>query len=228
MKNRAPCPLKINTVLYYLKLDLWFYYGKMKKDWGVFWRFRAFIVFSLSGGCKNMAIVSVVMGSDSDLPVMSLCLNALEKFQIPFEVQISSAHRVPEETAEFARRAAGRGIEVIVAGAGGAAHLAGVIAALRPLPVIAVPISSSPLRGIDALYAMVQMPRGIPVATVAVDGAYNAGLLAAQICAVKEPALRIKIADYKNELARGVREKNEKLQKSGYRQYLQYLQKNRP
>ena len=175
-----------------------------------------------------MAIVSVVMGSDSDLPVMSLCLKALEEFQIQFEVRISSAHRLPQETAEFARHAAGRGVEVIIAGAGGAAHLAGVIAALTPLPVIAVPISSSPLRGIDALYAMVQMPQGIPVATVAVDGAYNAGLLAAQICAVKDPALRSKIAGYKDELARGVREKNKKLQKSGYRQYLHNLQKTGP
>ncbi len=167
-----------------------------------------------------MAIISVVMGSDSDLPVMSLCLNVLEKFQLPFEVRISSAHRLPEETAEFAQNAAGRGIEVIIAAAGGAAHLAGVIAAWTPLPVIAVPISSSPLGGVDALYAMVQMPRGIPVATVAVDGAYNAGILAAQICAVKDPALRAKIVNYKKELARGVREKNENLQKSGYRQYL--------
>ena len=182
-------------------------------------------VLPVKGGGFTMAIISVVMGSDSDLPVMSLCLNFLAEFQLPFEVRISSAHRLPEETAEFARNAAGRGIEVIIAGAGGAAHLAGVIAAWTPLPVIAVPLSSSPLGGLDALYAMVQMPRGIPVATVAVDGAYNAGILAAQICAVKDPALRARIVHYKKELAEGVKQKNENLQKIGYRQY---LRKNSP
>ncbi|MGI6328938.1 MAG: 5-(carboxyamino)imidazole ribonucleotide mutase [Dethiobacteria bacterium] len=163
--------------------------------------------------------VSVVMGSDSDLPVMSASLEALEKFELPFEVQVLSAHRLPEETAEFARNAANRGIAVIIAGAGGAAHLAGVIAALTPLPVIAVPLSSSPIGGIDALYAMVQMPRGIPVATVAVNGAYNAGILAAQIIGVHELAVREKVLSYKNELAGKVREKNDRLQKTGYRKY---------
>lgn len=177
-------------------------------------------VLPVEGGGFTMAIISVVMGSDSDLPVMSLCLNVLAEFQLPFEVRISSAHRLPEETAEFARNAAERGVEVIIAGAGGAAHLAGVIAAWTPLPVIAVPLSSSPLGGLDALYAMVQMPRGIPVATVAVDGAYNAGILAAQICAIKDPALRGRIRHYKKELAEGVRQKNENLQKIGYQQYL--------
>lgn len=164
-------------------------------------------------------IVSVVMGSDSDLPVMSASLEALEKFELPFEARVLSAHRLPEETADFARNAAGRGIQVIIAGAGGAAHLAGVIAALTPLPVIAVPLSSSPIGGVDALYAMVQMPRGIPVATVAVDGAYNAGILAAQIVGVHEPSVREKIISYKKELAKKVREKNESLQKTGYRNY---------
>jgi 5-(carboxyamino)imidazole ribonucleotide mutase len=168
-----------------------------------------------------MVLVSVVMGSDSDLPVMSSCLDVLAEFQLPYEVRISSAHRLPEETAEFARNAVGRGVAVIIAGAGGAAHLAGVIAAWTPLPVIAVPLSNSSLVGLDALYATVQMPGGIPVATVAVDGAHNAGILAAQICAVQDPVLRERIMDYKRELARGVREKDEYLQKIGYRQYLQ-------
>ena len=168
-----------------------------------------------------MELVSVVMGSDSDLPVMSLCLDVLAEFQLSYEVRISSAHRLPEETAEFARNAAGRGVAVVIAGAGGAAHLAGVIAAWTPLPVIAVPLSSSPLGGLDALYATVQMPGGIPVATVAVDGALNAGILAAQICALQDPALRDRIVDYKQELARGVKKKNDILQKVGYRQYLQ-------
>jgi 5-(carboxyamino)imidazole ribonucleotide mutase len=167
-----------------------------------------------------MPQVSVIMGSDSDLPVMSQCLNALERFQLSYEVLISSAHRLPEETAEIARNAAARGIEVIIAGAGGAAHLAGVIAALTPLPVIAVPLSASPLGGLDALYAMVQMPRGIPVATVAVDGAFNAGILAAQIIGVKDPLVRERIIAYKKELASQVKEKNERLQKLGYKKYI--------
>ncbi|NLL57064.1 MAG: 5-(carboxyamino)imidazole ribonucleotide mutase [Firmicutes bacterium] len=167
-----------------------------------------------------MPQVSVIMGSDSDLPVMSQCLNALERFQLSYEVLISSAHRLPEETAEIARNAAARGIEVIIAGAGGAAHLAGVIAALTPLPVIAVPLSVSPLGGLDALYAMVQMPRGIPVATVAVDGAFNAGILAAQIIGVKDPLVRERIIAYKKELANQVKEKNERLQKLGYKKYI--------
>lgn len=163
--------------------------------------------------------VSVVMGSDSDLPIMSAALEALERFELPFEVQVLSAHRLPEETAEFAKSAAGRGIAVIIAGAGGAAHLAGVIAALTPLPVIAVPLSSSPLGGVDALFAMVQMPRGIPVAAVAVDGAYNAGILAAQIIGVHEPAVKEKVLSYKNGLAGEIRDKNDRLQQMGYRNY---------
>ena len=168
-----------------------------------------------------MAKVSVILGSDSDLPVMSQCLNALEKFQLSFEVLISSAHRLPEETAEIARNAAAKGIEVIIAGAGGAAHLAGVIAALTPLPVIAVPLSSSPLGGIDALYAMVQMPRGIPVATVAVDGAFNAGILAAQIIGINDPLVRKRVIAYKKELASQVRAKNHRLQQIGYEKFLE-------
>ncbi|MDO9534527.1 MAG: 5-(carboxyamino)imidazole ribonucleotide mutase [Bacillota bacterium] len=163
--------------------------------------------------------VSVVMGSDSDLSVMRECLQALEKFDLPYEVQILSAHRLPEETADFAKNAADRGIDVIIAGAGGAAHLAGVIAAVTPLPVIAVPLKNSSLGGIDALYAMVQMPRGIPVATVAVDGAYNAGILAAQIIGVKEVQVRERVLAYKKELANQVKKKNERLQTLGYKNY---------
>lgn len=167
-----------------------------------------------------MKKVSVIMGSDSDLKTMQDCLAALEKLEISYEVLISSAHRLPDETADFARNAASRGIKAIVAGAGMAAHLAGVIAALTPLPVIAVPLSGSALNGVDALYAMVQMPRGIPVATVAVDGAFNAGILAAQIIGAGEPELRQKIEAYKKELAEQVKNKNSKLQEIGYRRYL--------
>lgn len=168
-----------------------------------------------------MTKVCVIMGSDSDLKIMQDCLVALEKFDIGYEVLISSAHRLPDETAEIARAAAPRGIEVIIAGAGMAAHLAGVIAALTPLPVIAVPLSGSALGGLDALYAMVQMPRGIPVATVAVDGAFNAGVLAAQIIGVGDPRVREKLLTYKEELAAQVKLKNKKLQEVGYRRYLE-------
>jgi len=168
-----------------------------------------------------MVKVSVVMGSDSDLKIMSSCLEALEKFSISYEVLISSAHRLPAETAEFAGKAASRGVKVIIAGAGAAAHLAGVIAALTTLPVIAVPLSGSALGGLDALYAMVQMPKGIPVATVAVDGAFNAGVLAAQILALEDPVLGEKLADYKKELASQVKGKNRRLQELGYRGYLE-------
>jgi 5-(carboxyamino)imidazole ribonucleotide mutase len=165
--------------------------------------------------------VYVIMGSDSDLKIMQDCLAALEKFDIGYEVLISSAHRVPDETAQIAREAATRGINVIIAGAGMAAHLAGVIAAHTVLPVIAVPLSGSALSGVDALYAMVQMPRGVPVATVAVDGAYNAGVLAAQIIGVADSAVREKLEAYKKELAAQVKQKNKKLQEVGYRRYLE-------
>ena len=168
-----------------------------------------------------MAEVYVVMGSDSDLRVMSSCLKALEKFQITYEVFISSAHRLPGETAMLAREAAGKGTKVIIAGAGAAAHLAGVIAAWTTLPVIAVPLGGSALGGLDALYATVQMPRGIPVATVAIDGAYNAGILAAQILALGDVELAGRLARYKEELALQVKGKNQRLQELGYRGYLE-------
>jgi 5-(carboxyamino)imidazole ribonucleotide mutase len=161
------------------------------------------------------------MGSDSDLPIMKECALALEEFDIPYEVVISSAHRVPEGTAAFARDAAGRGIQVIVAGAGMAAHLAGVIASLTPLPVIGVPIQSGALKGLDSLYAIVQMPPGIPVATVAIDGARNAGILAAQILGVKNPELREKILKFKEQMTEKVVSKNQKLQQTGWRPYLE-------
>lgn len=168
-----------------------------------------------------MAKVSVVMGSDSDLPVMSACMQALEQFGITYEVLISSAHRLPEDTASFAKNAAERGVEVIIAGAGGAAHLAGAISALTPLPVIGVPLSGSALAGLDALYAVVQMPRGIPVATVAVDGAFNAGILAAQIIGTSDQNTRRRVEHYKEDLAQQVRKKNQRMQQIGFREYLE-------
>src|SRR5438067_6596245 len=161
-------------------------------------------------------VVSIVMGSDSDLEIMQECGKALEGFGIAYEIDVTSAHRSPDRTAEFARRAAGRGVRVIIAGAGGAAHLAGVIAAHTTLPVIGVPIPSTSLNGMDSLLATVQMPAGIPVATVAIGkpGATNAGTLAAQILGVTDSAIAQKLHAHKEKLAKGVEEKSKKLKES--------------
>ena len=165
---------------------------------------------------ESEPVVSILMGSDSDIEIMNEAAKALELFGIPYEIDICSAHRSPARTSEFSRQAAARGIRVIIAGAGGAAHLAGVIAAETILPVIAVPIAATSLGGLDALLAMVQMPAGIPVATVAIgkSGATNAGILAAQILATADPVLTEKLVAYKEALARGVEEKSRKLQQS--------------
>jgi len=159
------------------------------------------------------------MGSDSDLNLMGETMKVLEEFEVAYEVVISSAHRAPVETARYAETAVERGLEVIIAAAGAAAHLPGVIAASTPLPVIGVPVKSGALSGLDALYAIVQMPGGIPVATVAIDGAKNAGLLAVQILGVKYPEYRNKIQEYKVKLSKEVERKNQKLQEKGWRGY---------
>jgi len=158
-------------------------------------------------------LVSIVMGSDSDLEIMREAGKALEEFGISYEIDVTSAHRSPDRTAEYARGAAKRGVRVIIAGAGGAAHLAGVIAAHTTLPVIGVPIPATSLQGMDSLLATVQMPAGIPVATVAIGkpGATNAGILAAQILGVADSAISSKLDAYKEKLARGVDEKSKKL-----------------
>ncbi|MFZ0290800.1 MAG: 5-(carboxyamino)imidazole ribonucleotide mutase [Candidatus Sulfotelmatobacter sp.] len=160
--------------------------------------------------------VSIVMGSDSDLEIMREAGKALDEFGIAYEIDVTSAHRSPERTADFARKAAGRGIRVIIAGAGGAAHLAGAIAAHTTLPVIGVPIPSTSLQGMDSLLATVQMPAGIPVATVAIGkpGAINAGILATQIIALGDAAIAKKLEVHKEKLARGVEEKSKKLRTS--------------
>src|SRR5438105_2616212 len=157
-------------------------------------------------------LVSIVMGSDSDLEIMREAAKSLEGFGIGYEIDVTSAHRSPDRTAEFARKAADRGIRVIIAGAGGAAHLAGVIAAHTTLPVIGVPIPSV-LNGLDSLLATVQMPAGIPVATVAIGkaGATNAGILAAQILALSSSSLARKLDAHKEQLANSVDEKSRKL-----------------
>ena len=167
-------------------------------------------------GYMSKVQVSIVMGSDSDLEIMREAGKALDEFGIAYEIDVTSAHRSPERTADFARKAAGRGIRVIIAGAGGAAHLAGAIAAHTTLPVIGVPIPSTSLQGMDSLLATVQMPAGIPVATVAIGkpGAINAGILATQIIALGDAAIAKKLEVHKEKLARGVEEKSKKLRTS--------------
>jgi phosphoribosylaminoimidazole carboxylase PurE protein len=159
-------------------------------------------------------LVSIVMGSDSDLEIMNEAAKALDDFGIAYEIDVTSAHRSPARTAEFARIVASRGVKVVIAGAGGAAHLAGVIAAETTLPVIGVPIPSTPLNGMDSLLATVQMPAGIPVATVAIGkaGATNAGILAAQIIGLGNKAVAGKLKQLKEKLAKSVEEKSQKLQ----------------
>lgn len=157
--------------------------------------------------------VAVIMGSDSDLPIVSGAVKMLKSFSIPVEMHIMSAHRTPELACEFASNARKNGIGVIIAAAGKAAHLAGVLAAHTTLPVIGVPIKSSTLDGLDALLATVQMPKGIPVATVAIDGAENAAILAAQILSVSDDKLREKLQDMKTNMVTEVIEKDKKLQK---------------
>jgi len=158
-------------------------------------------------------LVSIVMGSDSDLDIMREAAKALADFGITYEIDVTSAHRSPDRTADYARKAAGRGIRVIIAGAGGAAHLAGVIAAHTTLPVIGVPIPSTALNGMDSLLATVQMPAGIPVATVAIGkpGATNAGVLAAQMLGLSSAGIAKKLEAHKEKLANGVEEKSRKL-----------------
>ncbi len=167
--------------------------------------------------------IAIIMGSDSDLPTMQAAIAVCEEFALPCEVAILSAHRTPERMVEFAQQAHLRGLKVIIAGAGGAAHLPGMVAALTPLPVIGVPVPSRYLQGIDSLYSIVQMPRGIPVATVAIGNAANAGLLAVQILATQRPALLIQVQRYRQSLAETVMAKQQQLEQLGYQQYLQQL-----
>jgi len=165
-------------------------------------------------------LVGIVVGSDSDLPVIKEACEMLEQLGIPYEVVIFSAHRTPRKTAEYASSAAKRGLAVIIAAAGGAAHLPGVIAAHTPLPVIGLPVGAGALNGIDALFSIVQMPAGVPVATVAVNGAKNAALLAAQIIGVADRLVREKIVRYKENLAARVENESAQLARSGVAEYL--------
>lgn len=156
--------------------------------------------------------VAIIMGSDSDLPVVEKTINTLKDLGIPFEAHVMSAHRTPEEACAFARTAAEKGFGVIIAAAGKAAHLAGVLAGHTPLPVIGIPMKSSTMDGLDSLLSTVQMPSGVPVATVAIDGAENAGLLAAQMLAIADDSLFRKLQEKKEQMRQKVIEKDKKLQ----------------
>lgn len=168
-------------------------------------------------------MIAIVMGSDSDLPVMAAAIAICEDFGITPAVHILSAHRTPREMVAFAETAHTEGFRVIIAGAGGAAHLPGMVAALTPLPVIGVPVPTKHLGGLDSLYSIVQMPRGIPVATVAIGNAQNAGLLALQILGSHDPSLQTKLIDYRATLHDQVWEKEAQLQQLGYQDYLRKL-----
>ncbi len=168
-----------------------------------------------------MAQVGIVMGSDSDLPVMSKAAEMLEKFGIEYEMTVISAHRMPDVFFDYARKAEEKGFKVIIAGAGGAAHLPGMCAAIFPLPVIGIPIHTKALGGVDSLYSIVQMPSGIPVATVAIDGGANAGILAAKILAASDDGILEKLKAYKEELKDGVMKKKDRLESVGYKKYME-------
>lgn len=166
-----------------------------------------------------MEKVGIVMGSDSDMPIMSQAAAVLEQFGIDFEMTIISAHREPDIFFEWAKGAEERGIKVIIAGAGKAAHLPGMCAALFKMPVIGIPMKTSDLGGVDSLYSIVQMPSGVPVATVAINGGKNAGILAVQILATSDDELLAKIKDYANDMKEEVVKKAEKLDQVGYKEY---------
>lgn len=167
-----------------------------------------------------MAQVGIVMGSDSDMPVMAKAADILEEFGISYEMKIISAHREPDVFFEYARSAEEKGFKVIIAGAGMAAHLPGMCAAIFPMPVIGIPMHTTSLGGRDSLYSIVQMPSGIPVATVAINGGANAGLLAARILATSDGALLARLKDYNLKMKEGVQEKDARLQETGYRNYM--------
>lgn len=164
--------------------------------------------------------IGIIMGSDSDLPVMQEAAKILDQFNIPYELSIVSAHRTPERMYDYAQTARSRGIKVIIAGAGGAAHLPGMVAAMTDLPVIGVPVQSKTMSGLDSLYSIVQMPPGVPVATVAINGARNAGILAAQILGAYDVEIAQTIQAFKASMKQEVLSKAEKVESIGYEKYL--------
>lgn len=172
-----------------------------------------------------MAKVGIVMGSDSDMPIMAKAADVLEELGISYEMTIISAHREPDVFFEYAKSAEEKGFKVIIAGAGMAAHLPGMCAAIFPMPVIGIPMHTASLGGRDSLYSIVQMPSGIPVATVAINGGANAGLLAAKILATSDEALLQKLKEYSSNLKQQVQGKDAKLQEQGYKAYLEGMKK---
>ncbi|WP_353572564.1 5-(carboxyamino)imidazole ribonucleotide mutase [Candidatus Albibeggiatoa sp. nov. BB20] len=168
----------------------------------------------------NKAVVGIIMGSDSDLPVMQDAAKILDELHVSYELSIVSAHRTPQRLFDYAQQAEQRGLEVVIAGAGGAAHLPGMIAAVTPLPVVGVPIKTSSLNGLDSLLSIVQMPGGVPVASVAINNAKNAGLLAAQIISGQYPEVRQAVKEYKQNLEKTVLDKAQRLEQQGYQAYL--------
>lgn len=171
--------------------------------------------------------VGIIMGSDSDLPIMKEAARVLNEFEILYEVKIVSAHRTPVELVEYSQTAQSRGIKVIISGAGGSAHLPGMVASMTSIPVIGVPINNSanPLNGIDSLYSIIQMPPGVPVATVAINGAKNAGILACSILSISQSHLQKKLNQFKEKMREDVKIKNKKLEEVGLDKYLKGLQK---
>jgi 5-(carboxyamino)imidazole ribonucleotide mutase len=175
---------------------------------------------SFRKGERIMAKVGIVMGSDSDMPVMAKAAEILDKLGIDYEMTIISAHREPDVFFDWAKAAEEKGFKVIIAGAGKAAHLPGMCAAIFPMPVIGIPMKTSDLGGVDSLYSIVQMPSGIPVATVAINGGANAGILAAKILATSDAELLAKLKEYSESLKNDVVKKAEKLEQVGYKEYL--------
>ena len=188
----------------------------------------------MSSASENMAqskaeclpLVAVVMGSDSDLKTLEPTIEILERFQIPIEVRILSAHRTPIRMLDFAKEAENNGLKVIIAGAGGAAHLPGMIASITTLPVIGVPVKSKALSGVDSMYSILQMPGGIPVATVAIGGGLNAGLLAAQIIGLTNKSIRNKVSEYRASINSEVIKKDNLLKDIGVKSYLSNMESN--
>ncbi|KAB1441015.1 5-(carboxyamino)imidazole ribonucleotide mutase [Candidatus Galacturonibacter soehngenii] len=169
------------------------------------------------------SVVGIIMGSDSDLPVMSKAAEMLDQLLIPYELSIVSAHRTPDKLYRYAKTAKEKGLKVIIAGAGGAAHLPGMVASMTTLPVIGVPVQTKSLGGVDSLYSIVQMPPGIPVATVAINGALNAGLLAAKILATNDEELSKRVETYAKSLEDMVENKSFKLEELKYKAYLEQM-----
>ena len=170
-------------------------------------------------------MIGIIMGSDSDLPVMKEAAEFLESIGVAFELTVVSAHRTPDRLVQYAKEARGRGLKVIIAGAGGAAHLPGMVASMTSLPVIGVPVKTKTLNGLDSLYSIVQMPPGIPVATVAINGAKNAGILAAEILGAFDDRVYEKVAAYKENLESMVLDKAKRLESHGYEAYLKNMGK---